>query len=110
MANVLIVDDEPQVLRSFKRVLEASGHAVDTAPDGQSALDLLSGGKGFDVILSDVRMPKMSGTHFLKAIRQHDAEVPVILLSAAPSLESALDAVAHGALRYLRKPLDFAEL
>src|SRR5205807_5444381 len=101
MASVLLVDDEPAVLRAFKRALERADHQVATALDGQSALELVRSGGRFDVIVSDLNMPRLSGTEFLRAIREHDLDVPVVLASGEPTLQSALEAVEHGAFRYL---------
>ncbi|HJZ89112.1 MAG TPA: EAL domain-containing response regulator [Polyangia bacterium] len=107
--RVLLVDDEPLILTAFQRVLGASGYAIETAHDGASALALLQSGP-FDVIISDISMPGMSGVELLGAVREHDLDVPVILMTGLPAVETAIKAVEYGALRYLLKPVDVTEL
>ena len=109
MGRVLLVDDEPGIIRSFTRVLRFEGHEVASAESGAQALQLLAT-QPFDAIISDVSMPGMTGLELLKAIRGLDADVPVILMSGSPTLDSALEAVEYGALRYLTKPVDLREL
>ncbi len=106
---VMIVDDEPNLLRAYSRLLGARGHQVHTAGDGESALRLLAEVK-FDVVLSDIMMPGMSGLQLLTAVRQHDLDVPVILMTGSPALETAVEALENGAFRYLIKPVDATHL
>jgi EAL domain-containing protein (putative c-di-GMP-specific phosphodiesterase class I)/CheY-like chemotaxis protein len=107
--RILIVDDEEVLVRVIAKSLIATGYAVATAPDGMRGVDLLAGAP-FDAIVSDIDMPNMNGIQFLQNVRQRDAEVPVILMTGNPDLRSAVQAVAHGALQYLIKPLNMAEL
>lgn len=102
---VLIVDDDPDVAQSLKRVLERHGIRVVLAPDGQAAVDLLEKAR-FDVILSDIQMPRMTGVDLLTRIRARDLDVPVLLMTGEPKLETAIEAVSLGALQYLVKPID----
>jgi EAL domain-containing protein (putative c-di-GMP-specific phosphodiesterase class I)/ActR/RegA family two-component response regulator len=103
--NVLVVDDEVQLARAYARWLTAAGYAVETAHDGRSAAELLTRST-FDAILSDIAMPGMTGVELLRTVRQRDLDVPVVLMTARPALESAVEAVELGALRYLVKPID----
>jgi EAL domain-containing protein (putative c-di-GMP-specific phosphodiesterase class I)/CheY-like chemotaxis protein len=102
--SILVVDDEDALRRAFARTLEDAGFAVTQAATGQEALDLL-GSNGFDTIVSDITMPGMTGIELLRAVRQHDRDVPVVLVTGNPSVDSATQAVEHGALRYLVKPI-----
>ncbi len=102
---ILIVDDDPNVAQSLKRVLERSGYRVVLAPDGQAAVDLLANTR-FDVILSDIQMPRVTGVDLLTRIRARDLDVPVMLMTGEPKLETAIEAVSLGALQYLVKPID----
>lgn len=103
--RVLLVDDEPALLRAHQRVLQGPGVVCDLARDGETATRLLAA-HDYDVIVSDVCMPNMDGVSLLREVRRRDLDVPVILVTASPSVETAVEAVEHGALRYLYKPLD----
>ena len=102
---VLIVDDDPTVARSLKRVLDASGFQVVITGDGQAAVDLLMDAR-FDVILTDIQMPRMTGVDLLTIVRAYDLDVPVLLMTGEPKLETAIEAVSLGALQYLVKPIE----
>ena len=101
---ILVVDDEDALRRAYARTLEEAGFEVAQAATGREALALL-GSRGFDTIVSDITMPGMTGIELLRAVRQHDRDVPVILVTGNPSVDSATQAVEHGALRYLVKPI-----
>jgi EAL domain-containing protein (putative c-di-GMP-specific phosphodiesterase class I)/ActR/RegA family two-component response regulator len=103
--RVLIIDDEPAVLRVIGLLLERNGFAVASASNARDGLSLLAE-KGFDVVLSDIIMPELSGLDFLRELRQHDLDVPVILMTAGATLDSALDAIEYGASQYLLKPVE----
>lgn len=107
--QVLVVDDERTVARVFGRVLEAAGHRVSICYDGAMALNLL-GRYAFDVILSDLSMPGLDGIELLRAVRSRDLDLPVILVTGTPSMDSAILAVEYGAQRYLQKPVDSRSL
>lgn len=102
--SVLLVDDDSDVRRDYSRVLRNLGCIVETATDGADAIQKL-GGASFDLILSDISMPKLTGTAFLRAVRERDLDVPVVLMTGAPSLATAVEAVEYGAFRYLAKPV-----
>jgi EAL domain-containing protein (putative c-di-GMP-specific phosphodiesterase class I) len=101
---VLVVDDEPFFVRAVARVLSAAGFSVTTAHNGAEAADAIAS-QAFEAILSDIQMPELSGVELLSLVRTHDLDVPVILMTAAPTLETALEAVSLGALQYLVKPV-----
>ena len=102
--RLLLVDDDPAVLRAYSNTLLRQGAQVETASNGRAAVDRLRDG-AFDVVVSDISMPEMSGIEFLMAVRAHDLDVPVILMTGEPSLESAMRAVEYGAFHYLSKPV-----
>jgi EAL domain-containing protein (putative c-di-GMP-specific phosphodiesterase class I) len=103
--RVLIIDDEAAVLRVLGLLLERNGFTVATATNAREGLSLLAE-KGFDVVLTDIIMPELSGLDFLRELRRHDLDVPVILMTAGATLDSALDAIEFGAQQYLLKPVE----
>lgn len=107
--HVLVVDDEPALLRAYARTLSASGHRVETASDGEAAVELCRKNE-YDVIISDISMPGMDGIQLLRTVRESNLDVPVVLVTASPAVQTALEAVEYGALRYLLKPVDIPEL
>ncbi|HVX94006.1 MAG TPA: EAL domain-containing protein [Polyangia bacterium] len=109
VTRVLLVDDEPSLRRGVARLLGAAGCEVSSAANGREAMELIER-TTFDVIVSDIRMPGMDGLSLLRAVRARDLDVPVVFLTGSPSLETAMQAVEHGAFRYLKKPIDGAEL
>jgi EAL domain-containing protein (putative c-di-GMP-specific phosphodiesterase class I) len=102
--TALVVDDDDGVRRTFERCLLLHGWRVVTASDGRDAVAHL-GDADFDVIVSDVSMPDMSGIELLRHVRGRDLELPVILVTGAPTVETAAEAVNQGAFRYLSKPV-----
>ena len=103
--RVLVVDDDVPTARGFARILASAGFAVTVAHDGAEAADLARAAS-FDAILSDIAMPNMDGLALLRAIREHDVDVPVILITGGPAIESAVEAMEYGALLYLIKPIE----
>ncbi len=99
-----MVDDEPAMLRTFERVLSAAFEVV-TCSNTDEAISLVTT-RAFDAVISDINMPQMSGVDLLRIIRAYDFDVPVILITGAPSVETAAEAVALGAAGYLVKPFD----
>ncbi len=102
--SVLVVDDEPAVAKALQRVLQAAGYEVTIAGDGASAVDKIMH-QSFDVVLSDIQMPGMTGVDLLGIVRAYDFDVPVILMTGTPTLETAIEAIRLGALQYLPKPI-----
>jgi EAL domain-containing protein (putative c-di-GMP-specific phosphodiesterase class I) len=103
--RVLIADDEPMLLRGLSRVLSRAGFDVVTVSDGKQAADLLTT-QEFDAIVSDISMPGMNGIQLLRAARERDLDVPVLLVTGAPAVETAVEALEYGAFQYLTKPVD----
>ncbi|HTA21262.1 MAG TPA: EAL domain-containing protein [Polyangia bacterium] len=102
--QVLVVDDDVPTARGFGRILTSAGFAVTLAHDGVEAAALASK-RSFDTILSDIAMPGMNGIELMRAVREHDLDVPFVLMTGGPAVESAVRAVEFGALRYLIKPV-----
>ncbi|HEY2747554.1 MAG TPA: EAL domain-containing protein [Polyangia bacterium] len=107
--TILVVDDEPLLLRAFSRVLMRAGHEVAQAGDGNEAAAQL-GKRRFDCAFVDLGLPGAGGLEVLADLRRRDPGLPVVLMTGAPTLETAIDAVAAGALRYLVKPIDSPDL
>jgi len=101
--RVLLIDDEPNILRTFRYCLEDAGHRVATATDTEQALQLVQGDV-FDVCFLDLRLGDMSGVDFLPVLHQHAPWLKVIIVTAHSSVDSALDAIRAGAADYLVKP------
>ncbi len=101
--KILLVDDETGIVDSLRILFRGEGYEVLTALGGAEALDVLSGEKP-DLVVTDIRMPSVSGLDVLARSREIDPEVPVILMTAQASLQSAVTAVNEGAYYYLQKP------
>src|SRR5690606_18920071 len=101
--------DDPETSRSLERTLTRGGYEVVSARSGRDGLDSLKKER-FDVILSDIGMPEMDGFDFFQAIRQHDAHVPIVLLTGDPTVSTAARALEVGAFRYVTKPVEAESL
>src|SRR5277367_1786087 len=108
-ASVLIVEDEPKMRRVLELQLAEEGFHARTAADAETGLQLL-GKEPFDVIVTDFKLPGMSGLEFLHAVKRVNAELPVIIMTAYGTVESAVDAMKAGASDYVLKPFSLAEL
>jgi EAL domain-containing protein (putative c-di-GMP-specific phosphodiesterase class I)/CheY-like chemotaxis protein len=104
--EVLVVDDEPDMRGLATRALTRNGCKVEAVPNAMEALAMLRKGRSFDVILTDLHMPGIGGTEFLRLIREIDLDVPVIVVTGNPSLDSAIAIIEYGGFRYLQKPVD----
>jgi DNA-binding NtrC family response regulator len=107
--SVLVVDDESGILDTLRILLRNEGFEVATAQGGKAGLEQIRAGT-HDIILSDVRMPQVSGLDILSAAREQDPMTPVILMTAQASLQSAISAVNSGAFYYIQKPFSNDEL
>lgn len=106
---ILAVDDEPSMLRLLEISLRQAGYQPLTAKDGREALDLIST-RDVDCVVTDLHMPRMDGLQLLKEIRQIDADLPVIIVTAQGEVKSAIEAMKHGASDYILRPFDLEEL
>ena len=106
---ILVVDDDDAHRGMLRTMLRSWGYAVEEATDGDEAVDLVRE-KSFDAVLTDVRMARMDGIHALKNILEYNPALPVVLMTAYSSVETAVEALRLGAYDYLVKPLDFEAL
>jgi DNA-binding response OmpR family regulator len=102
--HILIIDDEAELRQTLARILQRAGYEVMTAESGEMALSLIADTE-FDLIYMDLRMPGMAGLEVLKIVHASQPNLPVILFTAQPDLNSAVDALRFGATDYLLKPL-----
>jgi two-component system, NtrC family, response regulator HydG len=110
MAHILVVDDERSTLEALSAILRREGHVVFTAVSAQEALVQLEEGEELDLLLSDVRMPKMDGLELLRHIKAHQAEIVVIMMSGHQDVMAAVEAMKAGAFDYLVKPFGREEV
>ncbi len=104
LGHILIVDDEPALRHTLARILQHAGHQVTTAADGQQALDLIAS-THFDLVYLDLRLPDCHGLEILKHLQLTHPTLPVVLFTARPDLQSAIEALRQGAVDYLLKPI-----
>jgi two-component system, NtrC family, nitrogen regulation response regulator NtrX len=109
MAQILIIDDEKSIRNVLKDILGNEGFKVDEASDGEEGL-LKAKQNAYDLILCDIKMPKLDGLEFLDAIAATNGETPVIMISGHGNIETAVDAVKKGAYDYISKPPDLNRL
>ncbi len=103
MKRVLVVDDTKNIRLLLTKCLEHEGYQVETASDGQEALDMFRRGR-YDLAFLDIKMPRLSGTEVLKSIREDGIETPVIIITAYATVKNAVDCTKLGAVTYLQKP------
>ena len=109
MAEILIVDDDHHLRKSFDKLLTQDGHSVRTALTGEAALPLVRSNV-FDLIIMDVRLPGMDGLRTFKAIREIEPLLPVIIMTAFGTTETAIEATKMGAFDYILKPFNIPEM
>ena len=107
--RILVVDDEPNVVKSCARMLELEGFEVQGATSGAEAIDLYKRDH-FDLALVDLKIPGMDGLQVLAALKEYDAGAAVIIFTAYGTKESVVDALRLGACEFLEKPLDTSTL
>ena len=107
--KLLIVDDEPNLLYSLRKALQTDSLRVDTAATAQQGIDRVRAGHP-DAVILDVRLPDMSGLDAFNVIRQIDPRLPVIIVTAYTTTETAIEAMKRGAYEYLLKPVDLDRL
>lgn len=105
MAKILLVDDEASIRMALKEILEYESHTVIESPDAQAALKAV-GQETFDLIISDIKMPKMDGIEFLSKVKEMGIESPVVMITGHGSIDTAVDALKKGAFDFIQKPLD----
>jgi two-component system response regulator HydG len=108
-ARILVVDDEPSARSGLEKLLRQDGYEVDAASEGAIALGIASE-RPPDVVVTDLKMPKMDGIELLRKLREQDPDLPVIVVTAFGDVSSAVGAMRAGAEDYLTKPVDFDAL
>lgn len=108
-ANILIVEDEETLRESLRRVLKREGYDVDTVGSSETALENIEV-CAYDLIISDVILPGISGMDLLKRCKLSHADIAVIIITAYATIETAVEAVKSGAYDYLIKPINHEEL
>ena len=107
--KILIVDDEPSICDILEKFLKRKGYEVARSSDGKAALDLINS-DSIDLVVSDIKMPGMSGVELLQKIREKDRTLPVLITTGFPTLDTAIDALKLGAYDYLTKPFHLEEI
>jgi two-component system nitrogen regulation response regulator NtrX len=109
MADILIIDDEKAIRKTLSEILSFEGYQIDEAGDGEEGLKKFKE-KSYDVVLCDIKMPKIDGIEFLQKAGQSNADVPIIMISGHGNIETAVEAVKTGAFDYISKPPDLNRL
>jgi DNA-binding NtrC family response regulator len=106
--SILVVEDEPKLRRLVELQLADEGFRAESAPDAETGLKLLTNGN-FDLVITDFKLPGMSGLDFLQAVKRVNAHLPVIVMTAFGTVETAVEAMKQGASDYILKPFSLAE-
>jgi len=109
MARILIIDDEKSIRKTLREILEYEKYQVDEAVDGSEGLTMIQKEK-YDIILCDIKMPKMDGIEVLDKVMQLSIDTPVVMVSGHGNIETAVEAVKKGAFDFIAKPLDLNRL
>src|SRR3981189_3160694 len=109
MSNILIIDDEKAIRKTLSEILSYEGYKIDEAGDGEEGLKKFRE-KEYDVILCDIKMPKIDGIEFLERAKESNADIPIIMISGHGTIETAVEAVKKGAYDYISKPPDLNRL
>ena len=107
--DILVVDDDRSHLMMLRTLLSGWGYEIFEADDGSTAIERVKE-RAFDLVLMDIRMLKVSGIEALGQIKAHNPAIPVIIMTAFSSVETAVETLKKGAYDYLTKPLDFEKL
>ena len=105
MPSILIIDDEKAIRKTLTEILGFEGYKIDEASDGEEGLKKFRD-KNYDLVLCDIKMPKLDGIEFLEKAKEINSEVPVIIISGHGNIETAVEAVKKGAFDYISKPPD----
>ena len=109
MSNILIIDDEKAIRKTLSEILSYEGYKIDEAGDGEEGLKKARE-KEYDVILCDIKMPKIDGIEFLEKAKEANPDIPIIMISGHGTIETAVEAVKKGAYDYISKPPDLNRL
>ncbi len=109
MTSILIIDDEKAIRKTLTEILSFEGYKIDEAADGEEGLKCFKE-RTYDVVLCDIKMPKLDGIEFLQKASEHNADVPIIMISGHGNIETAVEAVKKGAYDFIQKPPDLNRL
>ena len=109
MADILIIDDEKAIRKTLSEILSFEGYKIDEAADGEEGLKRFKD-KSYDVVLCDIKMPKLDGIEFLQKAGETSPDVPIIMISGHGNIETAVEAVKKGAYDFISKPPDLNRL
>src|SRR3982751_6406827 len=109
MPDILIIDDEKAIRKTLSEILSFEGYKIDEAADGEEGLKKYKD-RSYDVVLCDIKMPKVDGIEFLQKAIESNGDVPVIMISGHGNIETAVEAVKSGAYDYISKPPDLNRL
>lgn len=109
MTHILIIDDEKAIRKTLSEILSFEGYKIDEAADGEEGLKRFSE-KAYDVVLCDIKMPKLDGIEFLEKARVINPDIPIIMISGHGNIDTAVEAVKKGAFDYISKPPDLNRL
>lgn len=109
MGTILVVDDDARLRQSFERLLSKEGHRVLLAPTGEAALELMRAQK-VDIVVMDIRLPGMNGLETFLKMKEVDSKLPVIIMTAFGTTETAIEATKMGAFDYVLKPFEIPEM
>ncbi len=105
MPSILIIDDEKSIRKTLTEILTFEGYKIDEAADGQEGLKKFKE-KTYDIVLCDIKMPKLDGIEFLEKAREINDDIPIIIISGHGNIDTAVEAVKKGAFDYISKPPD----
>ena len=109
MGHILVVDDDPQLRQSFEKLLITEGHQVRVAASGEAGLEIIQAGAP-DLVIMDVRLPGMSGLETFRALHEVEPKLPVIIMTAYGTTETAIEATKLGAFEYVLKPFEIPDI
>src|ERR1700733_8283633 len=109
MPDILIIDDEKAIRKTLTEILSFEGYKIDEASDGEEGLKKFKE-KNYDLVLCDIKMPKLDGIEFLQKAGEANSDIPIIMISGHGNIETAVDAVKKGAYDYISKPPDLNRL
>src|SRR6188768_3801408 len=109
MSSILIIDDEKAIRKTLGEILSYEGYKIDEASDGEEGLKKFKE-TAYDVVLCDIKMPKIDGLEFLQKAVESNADVPVIMISGHGNIETAVEAAKKGAYDFIQKPPDLNRL
>ncbi len=110
MAKILVVDDDINVLETLRDILLSRGYDVEIALNGKQGLDILRSARNVNLIITDMMMPEMDGLELIRRVRYFRKHIPVVILTAYPTVENVIQAMEEGARHYILKPFKMEEL